>query len=355
MSRRPRGGPAGGRRGAAAPLLPLSLFGAAAALALIPWPAAWVESAFARGLFPLTSRLLAPLVSSVPFSLTLALAAALVGAALATLLTPRGRARFLPRLWRSWAPWAAAVLLLGFSLVWGLSYRRDTLAALLGVPDTPPAPEQVQTARKVLLAALEGAVGSPPAVRGDVAAAARCVAGEVDRLTGVAVAVPDRVKSLPAGTLLRAGFAGVTSPWLLEPHVDPALPPAARLATATHELTHAAGFAREADTDALAVLAGLRCGDPAVRYALALHGLRLVADGMPATASTRLLAALPARARHDLRASDEAAARYRLPWLQRATAGAYSAYLESRGVRSGMADYARATTLVVQALAHGER
>ncbi|MEJ2665524.1 MAG: DUF3810 family protein [Deinococcales bacterium] len=170
------------------------------------------------------------------------------------------------------------------------------------------------------------------------------------QLTGTRVDVPTRVKWLPPGTLLRAGFAGVTSPWLLEPHVDAGLPPVARLATAAHELTHAAGFAREADTDAVAVLAGIRCDDPAVRYALALHALSSLAAGMAPDAAAALVKALPPRARGDLQALDSAVARYRLPWLQRATDAAYGTYLRSRGVSGGMADYGRAITLVVQAL-----
>lgn len=334
---------------------PLVVLAAGALLTLVPWPTAWVERAFARGLFPVTSHVLAPLVGAVPFSLTLSLAALMVAAALATLATPQGRSRFGRRLVRSWLPWALALALLGFVLVWGLAYRRAQLSTLLALPDAPPTHSQVVAAQRLLLAALAGASSSPAPGPADVAAAARCVSAEVARVTGARVAVPRRVKLLPPGSLLRAGFAGVTSPWLLEPHVDAALPPVARLATATHELTHAAGFAREADTDALAVLAGLRCDDPAVRYALALHGLAGIAAGLPAAPARRLLAALPQRARNDLRAAREASARYRLPWLERAASAAYGTYLKSRGVSAGMADYGRATTLVVQALTHGVR
>jgi len=336
------------------PRVPLALIGLGALLALVPWPASWVEPLFSRGLFPVTSRLLAPLVGAVPLSLTGTLAAAAVVAALATLLTPRGRARFGARLLRSWLPWAAAVLLLGFTLVWGLAYRRDTLAQLLRVPAAPPTLAQARVAQARLLAILRATSGSPVPGQADIAAAAGCVGDEVQRLTGTVVGVPRRVKWLPAGTLLRAGFAGITSPWLLEPHVDAGLPPVARLATATHELGHAAGFAREADTDALAVLAGLRCNDPSVRYALALHALAGLAAGLPQPLGQRLLASLPRRARRDLASLDAAALHYRLPWLQRAASATYGTYLESQGVSAGMADYGRAISLVVQALArHG--
>jgi len=333
----------------------LTALAAGALLALVPWPRPWVEHAFSRGIFPVTSHLLAPWVGAAPFSVTLALAAALPVAALATLITATGRARFGRRLFRYWLPWAFALSLLGFTLVWGLAYRRASLASLLGVPATAPTAAQVTAAQDRLLATLAEAAASAAPGPDDVAAAARCVSAEVGRLTGVSVAVPQRVKPLPAGTLLRSGFAGVTSPWLLEPHVDAGLPDVAKLATATHELTHAAGFAGEADTDALAVLAGLRCGDPAVRYALALHALEGLAQGMPRAQTRRLLTELPQRARDDLSAAAAASARYRLPWLERAASAAYGTYLKGRGVSAGMADYGLATTLVVQALARGLR
>ncbi len=335
-----------GRRSTAAALTALAL---GLALALIPWPESWVERLFARGLFPVVSHLLTPWVGAVPWSVTATLALGLLLTVLASLPSRPGR-RFLRR---RLLPWTAAVLVLGFMLVWGLAYRRAPLATLLGVPDTAPTGAELATAQARLLSALARSIDSAPPEPADVTAAARCVAREVRRVTGSRVAVPRRVKLLPAGTLLRLGFAGVTSPWLLEPHVDAGLPPVARLATATHELTHSAGFAREADTDALAVLAGVRCDDPAVRYALSLHALDLLLVSLPDPARQRLLGSLPRRALDDLRAASAAAARYRVPWLQHAATATYGTYLRSRGVQAGMADYGRATTLVVQALARG--
>ncbi|MEJ2287534.1 MAG: DUF3810 family protein [Deinococcales bacterium] len=330
-------------------VLALVVLAAGIALAVIPWPEPFIEARFARGLFPVTSHVLAPVVGTVPWSLTLTLVLALVAAVLISLVTRAGR-RFLRR---ALLPWAAALLVFGFMLVWGLAYRRATLAQLLDLPPGTVTEGELSTARARLLAVLRSSADSPAPSAADVAAAGRCVEREVERLTGSRVAVPSRVKLLPPGTLLRFGFAGVTSPWLLEPHVDAGLPPVTRLATATHELTHAAGFAREADTDALAVLAGLRCNDPTVRYALAVHGIDLLLVALPQKSAQRLLAGLPGRTLQDLRAASEAAARYRVPWLQRAATATYGTYLKSRGVTAGMADYGRATTLVVRALARG--
>ena len=75
---------------------------------------------------------------------------------------------------------------------------------------------------------------------------------------------------MPPGTLLTFGYAGIASPFTLEANLDGGLTSVSKVAVAAHELTHTAGFAREADTDFLSALAGLRADDPYARYAVAL-------------------------------------------------------------------------------------
>lgn len=247
--------------------------------------------------------------------------------------------------------WVAAVLVLSFVAVWGLAYRRQTLAELWHLPNATLGPEGVAAARSELLRVITETAASPAPTLEDEAAASDCVASAAGSLSGTEVAVPRRVKRLPPGTLLRFGFAGVTSPWLLEPHLDAGLSPVAALATATHELTHAAGFAREADTDALAVLAGIDCPRAAVRYALALHAYAGVLAGTPPAQRQVLMDALPPRARADLQEAADVAARYRIGWLSRGAGALYDGYLRSQGVTAGLADYDGATALVLRELA----
>jgi hypothetical protein len=283
-------------------------------------------------------------VDATGVSLTGALAVTLLAAWLAATALPRTR-RHRGR--------GALALLVGlavlFGLAWGEAYRRAPLESLLDLGDAPPTRAQAAAAADALLRSLPSPP-TPEASEARLRAARRCVAREVLRATGTRVAVPYRVRALPPGALLTFGFAGVTLPWLHEPYVDGALPPPAFLAAATHELVHAAGFAREADTDALAVLAGVACDDPAVRYALALHALAGIAASLPAGPRTDLLARLPERARQDLRNEAAAAARYRVGALARRATGLYGTYLKSQGVARGMADYGRATSLVILAL-----
>jgi hypothetical protein len=133
----------------------------------------------------------------------------------------------------------------------------------------------------------------------------------------------------------------------------------AALSTGLHELAHAAGWAREAETDALAMLAGLACADPDVRFAAALHGLLLVrselgrvahADPAWREALAARWATLPPAAGAAWAASRAATERYRSATVERAAGAVYDTYLRSQGVEAGLADYGRAGVLLVNAL-----
>ncbi len=327
-------------------------------------PPAWLERVWFASVWPLWPASTALLQALVPWPITvpvlLLLSLGLV--VWAAWRPPRGRRVVLTIL--VWTTLLAAT----FVPTWGAAYRRVPLATTLELATTG-------AQRDTLLVALEQLVervGSdaptrPLALEIDraalddaVAAAARCVASADAFVSGREVALPTSVRRLREGTLLRTGYAGISLPWLLEPHVDAGLPTAAWLTVATHELTHAAGWAREADTDALSVLAGLRCGHPWVRYASALHGVQvvstslrpLVSDGSAEEARMRsALAALPAVAHDDRAALRAAVDRWYAPTVAHAVSRVYDGYLRSQGVSDGIADYAAAGALVGAALA----
>ncbi len=351
-----------GRRSAIAIALTLALLVALNVLLLLASPA-WLESRWFAGPWPIWPALTARAHAAVPFSLTLSL---LLGISLCLLV------------WALWRPprWRrallalfglAALLALSFVPAWGAAYRRAELADKL---DLAPGGAEV----RVLSSALQGLaerveadaphaalaeLAEPAALDEALAAAARCVREADSYVTGRPVAVPNRVRSLPPGSLLRGGYTGIALPWLLEPHVDGSLPSAARLATGIHELTHAAGWAREADTDALAMLAGLSCDHPWVRYATALHSVSLVGSSLrpllsessaERAALEALLAGLPDAAHADQEALRDAVRRWRRPLVARAVTTVYDAYLRSQGVSAGVADYAAAGALIAAAL-----
>ena len=326
-------------------------------------PTALVE-AWVRTVFPLWAAFTTTLFRLSPVSSTLVAATSvLIGVLTATFLAPPGL-----RLRRAGVlvVGTTSVLAAAFVLTWGAAYYRATLAELL---DLPPAGADLAALESAFDRLMDEVHASAPveplhtrsAADLDAAArnTARCVADVDEAVTGRRVAVPSGVRRLPAGTLMRAGYGGIALPWLLEPHVDDGLPGAAWLAVATHEIVHTAGWAREADTDALSVLAGLACDDASVRYATSLHGAAVVGaaiasvtvPGHPARAAVSArFAAMPEVARADRVALANSIERHRDPVTAETVGRVYDAYLRSQGVEAGVADYALAGGIVAAAL-----
>lgn len=344
-------------------------------------PVGWIDGLWLQQAYPLLSRGSALLQESMPISPTL------LGALLLAALLALGCWRVLrrrPAPGRAWlGRWSSllALLVIGatalglaFELNWGLAYRRTPVQTLLGLPDRAPNASDLRLAFERLadiawqteaaaIAASGGVAGDPPRSE-DLQAAAGCVA-ELDRLLSgrpAPLRLPGQVTVLPPGTLLRGGFAGLHLPWWREPSVDGGLPPVAALATATHELVHAAGWAREAETDAIAVLAGLRCQHQPLRFASAVHGLGLLwnevqrtvgAGDLERQAVVRLREALPPAVEAAWRAEREAQARHLDAGFARGNQAVYDRYLRAQGVEAGMADYGRAVVLLSAMLAQG--
>lgn len=349
------------RRPPPAALLAVAGVAAAAWVLLRLAPARWIDEAWGHGLLPVLTSAARPVLRAAPASLT----AATLVAALALLLVLAARRGGVAR----WALLLAAVAIAGasFETAWGVAYRRTPLEARLGLPDAAPTTADLAAATEHLIAlATEAAPADPATVdlgapwpAASWAAAAACVA-EADAIVSARrtpLALADAVRRLPAGTMLAGGFAGFVGPWWREPHLDGGLPPVAARATALHELAHAAGWAREAETDALGVLAGLRCEARELRFAAAVHALELLrverartVDDAPDEALERRLAALPEAVERANDAAREAAATYARPAVRRAAGATYDAYLRAQGMEAGLADYGRAGVLLAAAL-----
>jgi|GEM_PF-1340426 len=330
----------------------------AALSALLAWASPeWLETLWWGGAWTWWSAAVGAAQRSWRWSLSLTLlpASLLIGLGWAMWQPPRRR--------RAAAAVATWLLLLALTFIptWGGSYRRAPVAERLELSlvdvDAATLLRAMQRLSDAMVAALP-AVDTSEVGAAPYAAAVACVA-EVDAvLSGRRLPLVRSVRTLPAGTLLRAGYAGVALPWLLEPHVDAGLPPVARLATATHELVHTAGWGRESDTDAIALLASLACDDPTVRYAgawalwFSLYSMLADTnlDAHHAEELTRLLEALPERARTDRSALVAAAAHYRSPRYAALVSAVYDRYLRAQGVRDGLADYSGAAVIVAAAL-----
>lgn len=316
-------------------------------------PAQMVESWYSRGLYPAITRSLVPATSAAPFPVAVVILVSggllwLVGLARA-LVRRRGVGK---RLLEAFS--GLALLTIWFYLTWGFNYGRLPTAQLLALPPAEPSAELwLDLARDLATVIADNATAEA-----DVTGAVSALAANLEQLTvavsGSRVALPGRVRLLPAGTLLASGFSGVVSPFTLEAHVDAGLPDAARVAVAAHELAHIAGFAGEADADLLAAVAGLQTPHPYARYATALGMWSTVAARLAQDQQSAQLEELPSRARDDLQHLREAALRFRRDGLATRATAIYDRYLRSQQVSAGVGDYDLAAELLLRAYTAGK-
>lgn len=341
-------------------LLLLVFLGLAAQFA--PWPVAWADAVFGVSQ-PLWSAVTAPLVNLVPGSLSAALALLAVVVFLVAIISGR---RSAGRAFRGLV-WLVAIGILTFPFVFGLGFHTTSLEERLGLDS--PAPAQAPVAidpmaeASIAAEAVLGVLGEAAEMLGTQAATAPSTTAPASQAAGACVAaylptvlgeclpsVPERVKSLPAGWTLRFGFAGVVNPWLLEPHVDAGLPSSAGLAVALHELAHTAGFAREAEAEAVGLLAGMACADPRVRYAASLKAAASLSQLLTPLGRESYLSRWPDVATADEAAAGAASQRYLSQGVADLAARAYDTYLGSQGTAGGMDDYGRAATIVARVI-----
>jgi len=346
-----------------APALALALLGSLWLIArTLPTP--WIDRVWIGLWTPTALALRSALADSSPLPLTLYLALA-VGTGALLLATTMGRG------WRRRLLWAAVPLLaLGplFEFSFGLGYRRSTLAEQLELPSEAATAAMLLDLGgrlKALIWTLDPGDPSPFALDAPwpleaIADGGRCVALSEQRIAGRAapLATTTVVRRLPAGTLLRSGFVGITDPWTLEVFVDAGLAPLSALQTALHEWGHALRYAREADTEALALLAGLACENELVRFASALsalvqvqrEGLRRFSSDVALRQEFLALAAeLPLSAQVAFAAAQEATDRYRSAVAEGVTRASYDLYLRVQGSEAGLADYGRAAAILMAA------
>ncbi len=306
-------------------------------------PPPWVNSIYGSWVYPTLERILAPAMGSFSPSLSAVLLTALVPLAVTWSLL---RIRRRPSRVLLVATASAAGVGAWFYLVWGFNYQRSPLEHLL-----PLSPKMEAEANLVPLAqALAALIAEEVSAEEDVGAAVSAIATSLEEITlswtGSVISLPRRTKALPEGLLLTFGFAGVISPFLLEAHHDGGLPPAAVVAVGAHELAHIAGFAREAEAEFAAAVAGLRAGHPYARYAVALSQLDRILPALPRGVQAEVRDALPDRAIADLTHRRESAGRYLRPGLAGPLMAVYERYLRVQGVAG---DYDRASLLLVRA------
>ncbi|MBI4582926.1 MAG: DUF3810 family protein [Planctomycetes bacterium] len=344
-------------------LVLLVLLVLAAGWNLAPPPPEWVERFYSRGLYRWVAAVLVPLAEAAPFSVS-AWAVALVilaGPALLLLAWKRKRRRGWSRaaaaLWELKAlAFASAAAYLVFLALWGAGYRRQPLEERLRLGGGAATAEEMKSFLTLLRRVIERDLPLAPDRDGPRALAAlrQALLETIKSWDGRPVPLPRRIKHPPPGFFLAFGTAGMLSPFFLEPHVDPALPEVAALATSAHELAHVAGLSGEADADFAAAAAGLRARDAYARYAVALSLFRSFTAELPPAERRQFLSSLPPAARGDLAEMRRVSERYRVERLVKLQGPVYDIYLKSQGVKHGVKDYSRALQLVIKARRQGQ-
>ena len=318
-----------------------------------------VERWFSLGLYPAIQGVVTPLSNQLPFALLDVLSVlALVGVG-ATMVHAVRVARRTKRV----APVlgglghlaaAAACVYLVFLALWGLNYRRVSMAERLVVEPGAPAPESVVQlgldAATQLNALYERAHRSGWRRAPWEDANLQRAFAEVQReLSDAPPAVPGRLKPTLFGVYFRwTSVDGMINPFGLEVLANPDLLPFERPFIAAHEWAHLAGYANEAEASFVGWLACVRA-DVEAQYSGWLSLYWQVRGEVSQDERARLSGALDAGPRRDVEAVAARLRRGEWPWLQNAGWRMYDQYLKANRVEEGIRSYGAVLTLILRA------
>lgn len=306
-----------------------------------------VEGAYSRGVYPWVARGLAGLTSPFPFALADAIPLVVLG------LVGLGAVR-LRRIWQAdrrrallaagrTLMLAAGLVYLVFLLAWGVNYRRQPLAASLGLEVRPaPAEELASLARELVADANDLRAG-----RTERDGAFALTGGRASVFA--ADAGPRPKASLLSPVLARLGISGIFVPFTGEPLVNALLPESELPFSAAHERAHAAGWAREDEANFLAWRACSDSANPDFRYSGALVASLYVVRTLLGTAPETARAVAEQRSagvRRDIEAIRAYVRRYE-GRMARAGERVNDAYLRSQGEARGVQSYGRMVDLLL--------
>jgi hypothetical protein len=322
----------------------------ALAALVLPLPAAWVETWYSRGLYPLIQNTVTPITNAVPMAL-LDVAALVLFVAILYRSGQRvrlsGFVAALPRGVLALVTLSSTVLL-AFLVLWGLNYRRVPLEQKLDFDASRVTDEAARQLGEHAVSMVNATydAAQPLDQPGPTLDAAFAT---TQRLLGSNwLAVPGRPKrSLLGAYFLKASIAGMTDPFFLEIILNPDLLPAERPFVMAHEWAHLAGYAHEAEASFVAWLTCMQAS-PSARYSGWLAVYEHVSAALPRAERSSLAARLAAGPRRDLEAIGARFARGS-PMVRRTARDAYDAYLRANRVEEGIDSYTGMLRLVLGA------
>lgn len=319
----------------------------AAALAVVPLPAAWVERWYSQGIYPRWQTLVTPVTNLVPIALldvAVVIALVMMGWLCVRSVRRRGLKPSAVRGLRA-ALVGMAAGYIAFTAMWGFNYQRLPL-------DTRLDYDQARITREAARALATEAVHRANSGRAtaldagfDEQALARAFTGTQRALGATHTAATGTPKPSLLGFYFRqAAIDGMTNPFFLEIILNPDLLPAERPMVLAHEWAHLAGYAHETEANFVAWLTCLQ-GDSMSRYSawLSAYGH---ASSVLSRDDRRALPPLDDGPRDDLHAM---AARYQRssPVVRHAAREVYDSYLRAHRVSEGVASYGAVVRLML--------
>jgi len=326
-----------------------------------------VERVYSRAVYPRIAALLGGLTGWLPLSVAEWL---LVGAVVALpfglpALNRRLRDPGTPLLRRLggllWDGLAVGAAVYGaFLLLWGINYRRLPLAAIAGLDVKPVAIAELQSlcgelvleSNRLRMGVAEDENGVMRLEQGRAEVLSRTTEGfararEAREPIAVATSAPKPVFFSTALSYL--GITGMYVPFTGEANVNVSVPDPDLPFSASHELAHAQGFAREDEANYLGYLACRMHPDPEFRYSGALAASLYASAALAAVDRDAYLALESRRSgtvRRDIAALTAWSDRYRGPF-SRASQAVNNAYLRSQGQIEGVRSYGRMVDLLL--------
>jgi hypothetical protein len=331
----------------------------AALAALAPIDAYAVERWYSTGIYPFIQQVLTPVSNLVPFALLDVLALAAFGAVVIVLVRAVLRARRKKTLKPILATCArlvtaGALVYLVFLIVWGLNYRRVSMAERL-VLDRSSASSQtilelgrlsVNQLNTLHMAAHSEGWRTSPWREHRMRNAYSSV---LVRLSDATPAVPGRMKSSIFGPYFRwTSVDGMVNPFGLEALANPDLLPFEVPFVAAHEWAHLAGYADESEASFIGFLTCIRAGAPAA-YSGWLFLYWQISAEVSSDDRRQLASMLHEGPRRDVAAIAERMRKGQVPLLRDAGWRVYDQYLKANRVEEGVRNYGLVLTLLARA------
>jgi Protein of unknown function (DUF3810) len=258
--------------------------------------------------------------------------------------------------------WAAGVVGLAFSLLWGLNYQRQPLAQSLDLAPQRVKSDELAAICRTIIAEINRNYEASYA--GDTQDAPTRLPLNRVELYAVLAAAYERQTPLLGGAagsgfgppkpiyfsrlLSRFSIAGIYNPFTGEPNFNTEQPDCDLPFAIAHEMAHQRGYAREDEADFIAFLVCINSSHPYVRYSGYLHAMNVL--GLLARVAPRryneVIIALAPGARADLERANSFWLRNE-GQLSQATYKVTNVYLRVNQVKAGLKNYNEVVALII--------